>query len=162
MTAKKTKIKTTKLDSSLKRQQKRAEDIVKIWKPILSLNDWCVSIKVCEAEKLKNQCGDVVLGSCHSIHERKIASILILREEDSIQLYEAFEVGTAKWHDSTNVEITILHELIHSVINPMTVFTIKKGDQEHFRSAMEVVVNQLTKVLYTQRYGHYLKGEGVL
>lgn len=155
--------KTTKASvSSLKRQQRQAEALLKKWKSILFLNDWCISVKVCDADKLRKQCGDVVLGSCQSIHERKIASILILREEDRDCLYEPFEVGTAKWLDSTNVEITIVHELCHSIINPLTIFTIKKADQEHFRTAMEVVVNHVAKVVYNSHHGHYLKGEGVL
>ena len=158
-----TKAKPRKTKVKINTEQKEAERLVAKWQRLLYLQDWTISVHVVTAKQMQDftSSEEPSLGCAQSLHERKICSIRILRKEDAIKCYHETEHGDAKFLDSLCLENTVCHEMIHAVLSPLTMFKIRKGDEEHFRSAMEVVDNHFAKIVKRLDSGTFIKAQGV-
>lgn len=103
-----------------------AEYVVK-WQEILRLQDWDITIRFAKAGEIED--GDLGSTECH--RETMDAQILIM---------EPGKGAKSKWADESDVELTIVHELMHVRLDQLRIPDERSEDEE-------TVIERLSRIL---------------
>lgn len=139
--------KTTKKKSKKKEKEtrlfKRIITEVKKWREILHLSEWRLEIKLDDLSNIDNDDGTKYLAITQMIVPYRKATII-------------FDVNI----QPTEIEIIVIHELIHLIIHPI-VFEINdsaadritQAEKNHLGNLEETAVSRITSIIMSQEKG---------
>ena len=108
--------------------EEHAERLLRKWQAILRLQDWDVTLKVVRFHEVHND----ALAHCRHQILKNSAEIAVRTPQDLLP--------TERWPGDNDVELTIVHELLHVKLAPLSI-------PDRFEIEQEQIVESLARTL---------------
>ena len=119
---------------------------MEIWKPLLGLSDWNISVRLVSRKAWKKSSdGSFANGQCHADVHSQTAELWIIEPDDYIPEYN---------EQKYNPEYLLLHELIHI---PLEYFSGRDFDCSEYYDSRNIMreqfINRMARTLLTLSKG---------
>lgn len=118
--------------------QEEAQSLCAYWQALLRIQDWDVEVKIVRRPEFTNAID--CMGECNTWRIKKRAVIHLLHPED-----HAIFVKNSKFVTPHDMEVTLVHELLHVALAPVTMDTVKADSPESI--AEEQFIDALSRAL---------------